>query len=148
MSLMQRIKADQLAARKNKDTEGIAISLLTTLIGEASIIGKNAGNRESSDAEVITVIQKFIKNLQLTLQQVSESEAGKNVRAICEIELEILKKYLPKQLTVEDIYREIATVKEQVTDVKKLKGAVMKHFKEKFNGQYDSEIVLGIVDGK
>ena len=50
MTLFSQIKADQLAARKAKD--GLKATLLTTLIGELTAIGKNDGNREVTDAEV------------------------------------------------------------------------------------------------
>jgi hypothetical protein len=60
MSLIQTIKADQVQARKARSASA---SILTTLIGEAEMIGKNAGDRESTDEEVIAIIKKFIKNL-------------------------------------------------------------------------------------
>ena len=58
--LLNKIKADQLAARKAKD--GLATALLTTLIGDAEMVGKNAG-RLVTDEEVVAVIKKFIKNI-------------------------------------------------------------------------------------
>lgn len=42
--LIVKIKHDQLVARKNRDQ--IESTLLTTLIGEADMVGKNNGNRD------------------------------------------------------------------------------------------------------
>jgi len=52
MSKLQDIKTAQLNARKNKVAS--VASLLTTVIGEAEMVGKNA-NREVTEAEVIKV---------------------------------------------------------------------------------------------
>lgn len=136
MSLMEILRADQLIARKNKQTNRAA--LLTTLIGEAAMIGKNAGNRESTDEEVISTIQKFLKNV------------GENVKIACaKNDLEwcdkldeehlILSAYLPKQLTEEEI-RSILAGRD------KNKGVLMKFFKENYAGRYDGRLVASIVD--
>jgi uncharacterized protein YqeY len=132
---MEQIRADQLTARKAKDS--VRASLLTTLIGEASAVGKAAGNRESTDAEVTAVIQKFIKNIDLTLTHVKD--------AVALAERAILETYLPKQMSKEQIVAEIEVVKASGVDAKALKGAVMKHFKEKFAGQYDSKAILELI---
>lgn len=96
-TLINTIKQNQLQARKNKDAA--AASLLTTLVGEASMIGKNDGNRESTDAEVTAVIKKFVKNIDESISALSKN-AGENAERIATAtkEKEILMAYLPKQL--------------------------------------------------
>ena len=64
MSLIQDIKSASLVARKARETK--KAESLITLYSEASMIGKNDGNRESTDAETIAVIKKFIKNIDET----------------------------------------------------------------------------------
>ena len=49
--LINQIKSDALEARKARQTN--TATLLTTLYSEASMVGKNDGNRESTDAEVL-----------------------------------------------------------------------------------------------
>jgi len=44
--LINKIKSDSLEARKARQTD--TATLLTTLYSEASMIGKNLGNREST----------------------------------------------------------------------------------------------------
>ena len=51
--LIENLKEDQLIARKNRDQ--IKATLLTTLIGEAEMVGKNTGNRSPFDEEVVSV---------------------------------------------------------------------------------------------
>jgi len=57
--LINKIKSDALEARKARKTN--TATLLTTLYFEASMVGKNLENRESTDQEVLQVIEKFIK---------------------------------------------------------------------------------------
>jgi len=59
MTLMEQIKTAQVTARKTGAQEA---SLLTTLLGEAAMVGKNA-NRETTDQEVVAVVKKFVKNI-------------------------------------------------------------------------------------
>ena len=135
---MEKIRADQLTARKSKNAE--ATALLTTLLGEAGIIGKNDFGRETTDDEVVGVIRKFIKNIDFTLSKVSDE----NVQAQALTEKKILESYLPTQLSREAIVDEINKLKTTIADQKQLKGAIMKHFKDNFAGLYDAKSVLEI----
>ena len=64
MSLIEKIRVDQLASRKAAfnypATNKLQADLLTTLLGEEVMVGKNAGSRETTDAEVIAIVKKFI----------------------------------------------------------------------------------------
>jgi uncharacterized protein YqeY len=140
---METLRADQLAARKSANTA--TASLLTTLIGEAAAIGKNAGNRETTDAEVVATVQKFLKN-NATIIELGVEKLGEVAFNTATNEKQILEGYMPKKLSQMQIMAEIAEVKCTVADVKKLKGAVMAHFKNKFAGQYDSADVLAMID--
>ena len=71
MSLIIEIKSAQLAARKARDS--FTASSLTTLIGEAEMVGKNAG-REVTDAEVVAVLKKFVKNIDETTTVLSREQ--------------------------------------------------------------------------
>ena len=71
MSLFKQIKAEQLEARKTKDT--VKASLLTTLIGEiqTSVTGGASASQfgilNPTDDETTKVIKKFIKNAETSL---------------------------------------------------------------------------------
>lgn len=97
-TLIQRVKEDQLTARKHvalgSDMAKITVNLLTTLIGESQIDGK-----DPSDEELTKVIQKFIKNIDVFLLQ-SNDESRK---VTLNQEKTILKSFLPPELSEEDI---------------------------------------------
>lgn len=139
MSLLQQIKTDLLAERRNKEKDVIKVALLTTLVGEATMPGKNDGNRESTDQEVKTVIKKFIKNLDLALEHIKHSP-------ILQQEKDILLAYLPKALTEEvlkDLIKEIINVN-NFTSPKDM-GKIMKFLQLNYSGQYDGSKANQIV---
>ncbi len=127
MSLLNQIKEQQLNARKNGQKE--AAMLLTTLLAEATSVGKNAGNRETSDAETVAVIKKFIKNIDETISALSQRNQDFSKFAQ---EKQILEAFLPKQLS-EDELQAIAKTQNSMPEF-------MKHLKENFNGQYDGKL--------
>lgn len=138
MSLYLRIKNDQLVARKKETRNEVAANLLTTLIGEATTEAKNSGYETPSDDQLVAAVRKFIKNLDELL-----SHSPGNFTAI--LERSILERYLPKQLTGDEIKAEIA--KFDLSN-KAAVGLIMKHFKENFFGQYDGKILKGFVDAE
>ena len=60
-SLLKQLQADQLNARKARDS--IKATLLTTVLGEAVKVGKDDGDRDPTDTEVMDVFKKFVKNI-------------------------------------------------------------------------------------
>lgn len=134
MSLLQTIKSDQLQARKNKDA--IRASILTTLYSEAAMVGKNNGNRESSDAEVVATIKKFLKNIEETLSAVSSSDAVSMLHE----EREVLSTYLPKQMTEDELRSTLITIADGLENRSpKSMGVLMKALKEQHEGLYDGK---------
>lgn len=145
MSLMQRIKADQLAARKNRES-GKA-TLLTTLLGEAQTIGKNDGNRETTDAEVTAVIKKFVKNIGEVLK-VAEPASDYFLNATAE--KIVLESYLPKQISGQDLQDLIRGLAAEVgavrkADMGKLMGALKLQHEGIYDGSEASLIVRSIL---
>jgi len=130
MSLMNEIREKQIQARKEKSEFA---SLYTTLLGEAALVGKNAGNRETTDQEVIGVVKKFIKNIDEMLVALTSRLDVNNV-AISNAKFEkiLLEQFLPKQLS-EDELKDLATGRESLPDS-------MKYLKEHYPGLYDGKL--------
>ncbi len=130
MNLIAQIKEKQINARKSGSKEA---SLLTTLLGEASAVGKNAGNRETTDAEVVAVVKKFIKNIDETISALSSRNQDSSAFVA---EKKVLEEFLPKQLS-EDELKKIAAGRSSMPDF-------MKYLKEQFNGQYDGKLASSV----
>jgi uncharacterized protein YqeY len=129
MSLIDTIKTKQVAARKSGDT--VAASLYTTLLGEAAMIGKNAGNRDTTDAEVVAVVQKFLKNLNETVQALRIR--GQSVETQL-TEQTLLTAFLPRQLSESELVELV-----QKNAHLGMPG-FMKLLKENYAGQYDGKL--------
>lgn len=126
MTLMEQIKTKQITARKAGLTEA---SLLTTLLGEAAVIGKNAGNRETTDSEVVAVVKKFVKNIDETVTALTERGVDATTFLA---ERTVLEQFLPMQLS-ENALIEVAKCQPNMP-------AFMKHLKENFAGKYDGKL--------
>ena len=127
--MQQQIKDEQLQARKNRDV--IKINLLTTLLGDIIRVGKDRGNRPTTDEETLLVVKKYLKNIEEFL--VLSKDATKTESLLKE--KEILLNFLPKQASLE----EVATVVGANFD--KPKGEIFRILKEKFGNNFDPKIV-------
>lgn len=140
MALLDLIKANQLAARKARDAE--AASILTTLIGEAETIGKNA-NRRVKDIEVVSLIKKFIDNIDFTLSKVTEG------REKYLVEKELLSTFLPVQLSRDRLTQIISDIKTEVNaSSPKDMGKIMSVLKARHEGHYDGKMAAEIMKAK
>ncbi len=141
-SLLKQIKKDQLQARKNKN--GPTAKSLTTLIGEAEMIGKNDGNRESTDEEVIAVIKKFVKNLKDLMSVMSQRLSPTFTAA--QAELDLLSTYLPSQMEEAELRTVIQSHLVELEDISpRMMGQVMKWLKDNYGGQYDGKLASKVV---
>jgi len=134
MIKINQIKNDLDVARKDKNKE--VLEILITLFSECAIIGKN-NKRETTDEEVISVIKKFIKNIDECISNITDDRINKYI-----FEKNIISKYLPQQLAAEELN---LLVKELVDSGINKTGLIMKEFKEKYNGQYDNKILIEII---
>ena len=141
MSLLNSLKKLQLQARKDKDA--LKTSLLTVLISDASMIGKNDGNRETTDKEVIKTIKKYITMSEETRGLVSmQAHADEQLRMSyigkISTEISILKSLLPKEIEGEELNALIAQAITTVnaTSMKDMK-LVMEELNKLTGGNYN-----------
>lgn len=143
MSLLQKIKNDQVIYRKSKEArDKLKAGALTTLYSEAAMVGKNDGNRESTDVEVVKIIKAFIKHIDETLRVCPKDAEG---RHLFEAEKKLLERYLPKQLTEDELKTIISVmVIENGYDMPKDMGKIMKSLAGEYPGKYDGKIASAI----
>lgn len=148
MSLYQRIKKEQLDARKAKVK--IHIDLLTTLLGEiqssvtGSLSAAQFGVLNPTDAEVLKVVKKFIKNTKETLALTPSNE-------LATLELEILESFMPKQLSDTElgvVVGQILSTADSSLTGGKLMGFVMSQLKAQYEGLFDASKVKGLLEAK
>lgn len=140
--LLQRIKAAQLEARKSRDA--LTATLLTTVIGEAVMVGKSDGNRESTDAEVLQVLRKFEKGMNESIGYLQNTD-NKEALAVVQAELEIIRKFMPTKISDAQVQQDIVEVVKRLNLPweQKSMGAVVKELKSKYGEQFDGQQVSG-----
>jgi len=136
--MIDTIKKDNLIARKNKDkfTSGI----LTCLIGEIEMVGKNDGNRKTTDDETVKVIQKFKKGA----EEIYKAKPSEDI----ENEIKIYNEYLPKLISNEKLSKIISDMIEILE--KPNIGLIMKKLKEskfRYDGKIASKITSKLLKG-
>lgn len=139
MSTLAKIKEAQLSARKNKFSD--VASLLTTIIGEAEMVGKNAGSREPTESEVLQVLKKFEKGMVETIGYLKPEQTSKI--AIAEGELKIVRAFLPAKMTDLQVQKDIGTVMQKFNLAREQKslGIITKELRVKYGEQFDGQQV-------
>lgn len=126
MKLQEQINADLKTAMLQKNEE--VKSLLRVVIGEMNREGK-----ELSDDRVLSIIKKMIENAKLIKTAAAESE------------IKILEKYLPKQLTEQELVAAINSIVTTNSYSLKDMGKIMGELKDKYPNQYDGRVASNIV---
>lgn len=141
-ALADKVRADMTAAMKAQEKERLStLRMLQSALKNEQI---NVGH-ELSDEEAMTVIRKAMKQRQDSIEQYTN--AGRTELADKErSEMELLKTYLPPELTDDELesgIREIiATTGAQS---KKDMGKVMKEATARFKGRVDGKKVQELV---
>lgn len=132
MSLLQTIRADLDAARREKNQR--LLTILTTLYSEAAMVGKTKRNDESTNEEVISVTRKFKIG-------VEEVQKIRGTTDISDFELVVYNKYLPKSLTTEELSSIINSIVSSLEErTPKQMGLVMNKLKTDYLGRYDGNL--------
>ena len=142
MSLKETLNNDINTAMKAKDKETLAVlRMIKTAVQAAEIDKKEELNAE----EELTILAREAKQRRESLAEFVKAGRDELV-AKTEAEIEIVERYLPKQLSVEEVKEVIATVAEKIgattqKEFGKLMGAVMQELKGKADGNVIKEQV-------
>lgn len=128
--ILDEIKKANMIALKEKNQTARAIYSIVMTKAMLETVKKREKNEELTDADMVAIIQKTIK--ELTDEAESYKTAGKLEQA-AEVEQQkvVIEKYLPKMLSEEEIYDIIAALEDKTIP------SVMKHFKANYAGKVD-----------
>lgn len=142
MSLKQKLQEDLKSSMKNKDNTRKSV---VTLI-RASIKQYEVDNRvELGDAEITDLIAKLLKQTRDSLEDFKRGNRDDLVSQ-AEAEIEVLKEYLPQQLSEEELNEiVISTISEvgatSMKDMKKIMSSIMPKVKGRADGKLINELV-------
>jgi len=145
--LLERLKEEQLSARKVKNN--VASSVLTLLISEAEKIGKDDGNRIPTNDEIIRTAKKFINNINECLVILNNQQSRDNDTARLEMELAVVSKYIPVQLSEEQIGDAVDLIISSIaaTSMKDM-GRVMKDMKLQYGNTFDGGTASRVIKSR
>ena len=143
MSLEERINQDLKEAMKAKDQAALRG---IRAIKDAILLEKTSGaNHEISDAEEMKIVQKLIKQRKDSLD-IYQKQNREDLAQTEREEIEVIKQYLPKQLTREELRAEIKKVIDEIgaSSIQDM-GKVMGTASKKLAGKADGKTMSGIV---
>ncbi|MDP8266164.1 MAG: GatB/YqeY domain-containing protein [Candidatus Aceula meridiana] len=141
--LENQISQDYIQAMKDKNT--LKRDTLSFLRAQIKNLGIERKGEDLKDTDVIVVIKKQVKQRQDSISQF-EKGGREDLAAKERQELEILKAYLPKELSEDEVRAAIdETVKKLGASSMKDMGAVMKAAVPKLEGRADNKMVSDLV---
>ncbi|HBI94504.1 MAG: GatB/YqeY domain-containing protein [Terrisporobacter othiniensis] len=142
MSLKQKLQEDLKSSMKNKDA--IKKSVITLI--RASIKQYEVDNRvELGDDEIVDLIAKQLKQTRDSREEFLKA-GREDLVSKAEAEIEVLKEYLPQQLSEEELNKiVISTISEvgatSMKDMKKIMTSIMPKVKGRADGKLINELV-------
>lgn len=127
MTVTEKLKAESLRLRKERNPVAASI---TFAMSEIEKIGKNNGNRATTDDEAIKVVQKLVATIDENLKL--DIDDGR--RIALNHEKQILLGVLPQMASDEEIRSYLVN---SFVEAPANKGVIMKALKEKFGALAD-----------
>lgn len=143
--LLDKIKQDLVTSMKNKDTFALNVIRMVKASIQMEAINKK---RDLTDEEIISVIEKQIK---MRKDAIVEFEKGNRSDLVEQNtkEIELLKKYMPEQLSDNEVLKIIDEAFKLINPTSsKDMGLIMKEVTPKLKGRTDMSKVSSIIKEK
>ena len=132
--LIDTLKKENMLALKNHDTNKRAV--LEVVINKYMVAGyeAKAKGKEIGDPELISIINKTLKELEDEKSGYESANRPEEVNNL-NLQIEVIKGYLPKMMSEEEIKSIILSLEDKSLP------NVMKHFKMNYAGKVDMGLV-------
>ena len=136
---LEQFKKEKIEAMKQKDKDKVsALNVIITKI-MALTIERRASGLEVTEGDVDSLLQKAEK--ELTEEREGFIKAGREETVVSLTnQIEVIKKYLPKLLSENEIKEIISTLEDRSMP------SIMKHFKQNYQGKVDMRMVNAIAN--
>ena len=143
--LKKRITDDMKSAMKAKDRQALkAVRMILEAIKQKEIDERI----ELNDAQVMTVIQKMVKQRKDSISQFSDAGRSDLVE-IEEAELEIINNYMPEQLSEEEVASFVdKAINDSGANSMKDMGKLMGMLKSQLQGKADMSLVSQLIKSR
>ena len=146
--LYETVAEDMKTAMKNKDKDSLnTLRLLKSAI-DLYLVNNKLERNNASDEIVIDVVSKQVKKHRESIEEFKKGNRQDLVDGLLR-EIELLSKYLPEQLSEEDVRAEVDKVFDKLkpTSMKDM-GNIMKELGPVLKGKADMKLVNSIVKEK
>ena len=145
MNLFEELKKDMIDAMKAKDKDRLTVIRMLKAALDKERIDKKI---EITDEVFISVLEKQVKMRNDSIEEFKKAGREELVEKTLG-ELEVLKKYLPEELSEDEVMGIIndAITKLEATTMKDM-GKVMSEVSPKVKGRYDMKEVSSIIKSK
>lgn len=137
MSVIQKLKSESMRLRKERSP--FAKSIVFAL-SEVQNVGKNKGNRETTEDEAIKVVQKLLASLEVNINLTNDTQT----KSMFAEEAKILESVLPQMVDEQEVAD--ALTDRFKDNPPKHKGEVMKFAKETWGSLVDMKHVGSLAD--
>ena len=145
MTLVERINEDMKLAMKSQDKDTLKV---VRMIKSAVQLAKIELKHELSDEEVVDVVAKQIKMRKDSIVEFTKASRNDLAEEYSR-EIDILNKYMPEQLTKEDVEKIIDEAFNLINPTsQKQMGLIMKEVNPKVRGKYDMGEVSKLIKDK
>lgn len=145
MTILERLNNDMKEAMKTKDSFSLSVIRMAKGAIQLEAINKN---KELTDDDMVSVISKQIKMRKdsiIEFEKASREDLASQNRK----EIELLNKYMPEQLSAEEINSIINDAFDKLNPTSsKDMGLIMKEISPKLKGKADMSYVNGIIKDK
>ena len=144
MALLEQLNKDMIVSMKNKDSFTLGVIRMAKGAIQLEAINKK---KELTDEDVVAVISKQIKMRNDSIQEFTK--AGRtDLAEQNQKEIEILNKYMPEQLSLEEVNKIIEEAFTKLNPTSKDMGLIMKEVSPKLKGKADMSQVNAIIKEK
>ena len=144
MTLLEQLSSDMVASMKSKDSFSLGVIRMAKGAIQLEAINKK---RELTEEEVVSVIAKQIKIRNDSIDEFTKANRFDLVDQNKK-EIEVLNKYMPEQLSLEEVNKIIDEAFIKLNPTIKDMGLIMKEVSPKLKGKTDMGQVNAIIKEK
>ena len=144
MTLKEQLLADMKEAMKAKADGKIALGVIRMARAHNRQAEIDAGHVEFDDAQVLSILQKEMKQRRETLEEIAGTDRQDLIDET-KAEMAVLQKYLPAELSEEEIRKAVKESVEALAPEQRNMGSAMKAAMARLKGRADGKVINRIV---
>lgn len=144
LSIKEQLMADMKEAMKAKDDGKLALNVIRMARAHIKQAEIDSGHADFDDDQVLAILRKEMKQRKETLAEI-ENSGRDDLVAETKAEMSVLEKYLPPEMSEDDIRAVVKDVIQSLGAEQKNIGSAMKAVMAKLKGQADGKVINQIV---